>query len=58
MKPGDLVEYSWGGHRKRGMIIKKSSFFGWIIYFPTSRNKIDHLNEKAVKKIQQLIEEK
>ena len=53
MKPGDLVEYNWGGHRKRGMIIKKSSFFGWIIYFPTSRNKIDHLNEKALKKLQE-----
>ena len=50
MKPGDLVEYNWGGRRKRGIVIKKS-FFGWAIYFPTRRNKIDHLPEKALKKI-------
>ena len=58
MKPGDLVEWNWGGCRKRGMVIKKSNFFGWVIYFPTRRNKIDHLNEKALTKIQQLTEEK
>ena len=57
MKPGDLVEWNWGGCRKRGMVIKKSNFFGWVIYFPTRRNKIDHLSEKALRKIQQLSEE-
>ena len=61
MKPGDLVEWNWGVCRKRGMVIKKSNFFGWAIYFPTGRNKIDHLdhlNEKDLRKIQQLTEEK
>ena len=60
MKPGDLVEWKgWDGkYNKRGIIIRKSNIFGWLIYFPTSRNKIDHLNEKAVTKIQQLTEEK
>ena len=62
MKPGDLVEWNdWnrnGKYSKRGIVIRKSSFFGWVIYFPTRRNKIDHLNEGALKKIQQLAEEK
>ena len=57
MKPGDLVEYNWDGHRKRGMIIKKSSFFGWVIYFPKFNN-YDHLPETALFSIQQLTEEK
>ena len=58
MKPGDLVEWNHGIYRRKGIIIRKSSFFGWVIYFPTRRNKIDHLNEGALKKIQQLTEEK
>jgi len=59
MKPGDLVEWNCHGrYCQRGMVIRKSSFFGWVIYFPTRRDKIDHLNEGALKKIQQLTEEK
>ena len=57
MKPGDLVQLIWSGSRKKGIVVRKS-FFGWAIYFPSSRNKIDHLPEKALKKIQQLTEEK
>ena len=57
MKPGDLVEYNWDGHRKLGIIIKKSSFFGWVIYFPKFNN-YDHLSGTGVFTIQQLTEEK
>ncbi len=57
MKPGDLIEYTWDGHRKTGIVIQKS-FFGWAVYFPKSINKINHLPEKALRKIQQLTEEK
>ena len=60
MKPGDLVEWNRGDHRKRGIVIKKSSFYGWVIYFPTRQHgrQIDHLSESALKKVQQLTEEK
>ena len=57
MKPGDLVEYNWGGRRKRGIVIEKS-FFGWAIYFPKSHSKIKHLPEKALTRIQQPVKEK
>ena len=59
MKPGDLVEYNWGGCRKSGIVIHKS-FFGWAIYCPTRRqaSKIDYLPEKALTRIQQPIKEK
>ena len=63
MKPGDLVEWrDWGGnpkYTKRGIIIRKSNIFGWLIYFPThKKSKFDHLGESSIKKIQQLAEEK
>ena len=61
MKPGDLVEWKgWDGkYSKRGIIIRKSNIFGWMIYFPTKKkNKFDHLGESAIKKIQQQTEEK
>ena len=59
MKPGDLVEWNYGIYSQKGIVIEKS-FFGWAIYFPKSRNKnkINHLPEKTLKKIQQLTEEK
>jgi hypothetical protein len=59
MKPGDLVEWNHGNYRKRGIVIRKSQFFGWMIYFPThKKSKFDHLGESALRKIQQLTEEK
>ena len=59
MKKGDLVEWNYGNGAQKGIVIEKS-FFGWAIYFPTRRhtNKIDHLPEKQLRKIQQLTEEK
>ena len=57
MKQGDLVEYNWGGRRKRGIVIEKS-FFGWAIYFPKSHSKIKHLPEKSLTRIQQPVKEK
>ena len=60
MKPGDLVEWKGldGKYNKRGIIIRKSNIFGWLIYFPTSHKKIGHHGESTIKKIQQLTEEK
>ena len=61
MKPGDLVEWNdWnrnGKYCKRGIVIRKSSFFGWVIYFPKFNN-YDHLSGTGVFTIQQLTEEK
>ena len=62
MKPGDLVEWrDWGGnpkYTKRGIIIRRSNIFGWLVYFPTQKNKFDHFAESAIKKIQQPTKEK
>ena len=61
MKPGDLVEWrDWNRkYSKRGIIVRKSNIFGWLVYFPTQKkNKFQHFGESAIKKIQQPTEEK
>jgi predicted negative regulator of RcsB-dependent stress response len=57
MKPGDLVKWNYGKHRLTGVILKKSGYFGWEVYF-SKINKINHMEASALKKIQQLTEEK
>ena len=57
MKQGDLIEYNWHDGWKIGIVIRKSQFYGWLIYFFTT-NKFDHLAETALTTIQQLTEEK
>ena len=61
MKPGDLVEWKgWDGkYTKRGIIVRKSDIFGWLVYFPTQKKrKFEHFGESAIKKIQQPAAEK
>ena len=52
MKIGDLVEWNYGKYMQRGIIIKKSGHFGWVVHFPKN-NKINHMSESSLKKIQE-----
>lgn len=52
MKPGDLVEWNRGKYIQRGIVIRASSFFGWVVYFP-EKNQFEHVGEAALKKIQE-----
>lgn len=57
MKAGDLVEWNYGKYQLSGIIVKKSDYFGWDVYFP-KLNKINQLSHQSLRKIQQLTEEK
>ena len=53
MKPGDLVEWNYGKHRLTGVILKKSGYFGWEVYF-SKINKINHMEASALRKLQEI----
>jgi len=57
MKPGDLVEWNYGKYRLSGIIVKKSDYFGWDVYFPKI-NTTNQLSGASLRKIQQVTEEK
>lgn len=57
MKPGDLVEWNYGKYRLSGIIVKKSDYFGWDVYFPKI-NTTNQLSRGSLRKIQQVTEEK
>ena len=55
MKQGDLVEWNYGGHRKRGVILEGTKWgFGWKIYFPSS-NKTKVIEASALRKLQEIL---
>jgi hypothetical protein len=51
MKAGDLVEWNYGKYQLSGIIVKKSDYFGWDVYFP-KLNKINQLSHQSLRKIQ------
>ena len=53
MKPGDLIEWNWGDHRKRGMVIRKSSLYGWVVYF-SKTNRYENLSASSLRKLQEI----
>ena len=57
MKPGDLVEWNYGKYRLSGIIVKKSDYFRWDVYFPKI-NTTNQLSCGSLRKIQQVTEEK
>jgi len=57
MKPGDLVEWNYGKYRLSGIIVKKSDYFGWDVYFPKI-NMTNQLSSESLRKIQQITEDK
>ena len=52
MQPGDLIEWNYGENRLRGVVLKKSGYFGWEVYF-SKINKINHMEASALRKLQE-----
>ena len=57
MKAGDLVEWNYGKYQLSGIIVKKSDYFGWDVYFPKI-NMTNQLSGTSLRKIQQTTEVK